>query len=166
MAPSSPRTSTHSLSPRRAEILQVRPNAAVHEGVSPNHHRSADPIERRAAALRAAAEQQTAARIDRFFAALFLVQWIARSIALALTKRSGEASGDDLFAAVVLGAAIAVVPSALVVWRPGTVATMPITEAAAALEEAAASNANIAEKLHALTALCRRARAHSIAQAA
>lgn len=87
--------------------------------MSPHHHQFAETLERRTHALRASAEQQNDAKIDRFFAGLFLAQW-ASLIGIAWLMR---ADVDDLFTAIVIGAAIAVVPTGLVVWKPGTMAT-------------------------------------------
>jgi CheY-like chemotaxis protein/HPt (histidine-containing phosphotransfer) domain-containing protein len=59
------------------------------------------------------------AKIDRFFAGLFLVEWLSR-IGFAWSHQSQP---EDVFTAIVLGAAIASVPTLLVFWKPGTVAT-------------------------------------------
>ena len=72
------------------------------------------PKERLARAI-----ESNAAKIDRFFAGLFLVQWTSR-IALAYLRPT---HGDDLFTATFVGAFIASVPTMLVVWKPGLAAT-------------------------------------------
>ena len=63
--------------------------------------------------------ERNAAKIDRFFAGLFLLQWGSR-IALAWFHPQHD---DDLFTATVIGAFIASMPTMLVVWKPGAAAT-------------------------------------------
>ena len=70
----------------------------------------------RAEKLFARSEERHAAKLDRFFAALFLVEWLSR-IALAWARPAHE---DDLFTAIFIGAFVATMPTVLVVWKPGT----------------------------------------------
>jgi hypothetical protein len=73
----------------------------------------------RAEALLAQSIEKSAAKIDRVFPALFLVEWASR-IGLAYFRPAYE---DALFTAIVIGAFISSVPSVLVAWKPGTAPT-------------------------------------------
>lgn len=72
-----------------------------------SQHRSVPSLETRAA------------KLDRVFAAFFLLQWLA-VIGFVWTHGAGA---ENLFTAIVIGASIATVPTTLIVWRPGTAAT-------------------------------------------